>query len=144
MMVFAENELVFSDWEGRVISNSTTDHSSLTIMSMRLEDSGVYTLQDANMFRAQITLSVQGKSKSNHILYLPLSLIFFHTVLNKTICKIPVSTFVFGQCLYAKQKSTVMLESVQKISIESILADVVLPVNSRLKPFQCQHSHCIL
>lgn len=144
VMIFPGNEIISNDWKNRLISNTTTNYSSLTITSMRVEDSGVYTLQDVNLFRAQLTLSVQGKSKSNHFLYLPLSLIFSHSVLNKTIWKIPVSTFVFGQCLYAKQKSTAMLESVLKISIEAILADVVLAVNSGPKPFQCQQSHCIL
>lgn len=48
-------------WNDRVAFNSTT--SSLTITSVKLEDSGEYTLQafSPNNFIHQLTLSVQGK-----------------------------------------------------------------------------------
>lgn len=44
-------------WRDRATFNSTT--SSLTIRSLQLRDSGLYTLQAVNSFRAQLTLSVQ-------------------------------------------------------------------------------------
>uniref|UniRef100_A0A3Q3XCZ4 Ig-like domain-containing protein n=1 Tax=Mola mola TaxID=94237 RepID=A0A3Q3XCZ4_MOLML len=60
VMIFPGNEIISNDWRNRLISNTTTNYSSLTITSMRVEDSGVYTLQDVNLFQAQLTLSVQA------------------------------------------------------------------------------------
>lgn len=51
--------IITNTWLDRVTFNLTT--SSLTIKSLQLEESGLYTLQGVNSFRAQLTLSVQGK-----------------------------------------------------------------------------------
>ncbi|XP_071326913.1 cell adhesion molecule CEACAM5-like [Trachinotus anak] len=64
--VFDNNIIVFilsgsatitDNWRDRVTFNS--NDSSLSIKSVQVEDSGVYTLQSVNPFRAQLTLSVQ-------------------------------------------------------------------------------------
>ncbi|XP_078107950.1 carcinoembryonic antigen-related cell adhesion molecule 1 [Sander vitreus] len=57
VMIFPGGQIITNTWSNRVTFNSTT--SSLTIMSLQLEDSGVYTLQSVNNFLAQLTLSVQ-------------------------------------------------------------------------------------
>ncbi|XP_039661098.1 carcinoembryonic antigen-related cell adhesion molecule 5-like isoform X4 [Perca fluviatilis] len=57
VMIFPGGQVITNTWSNRVTFNSTT--SSLTIMSLQLEDSGVYTLQSLNVFVAQLTLSVQ-------------------------------------------------------------------------------------
>ncbi|XP_070767908.1 carcinoembryonic antigen-related cell adhesion molecule 1 [Enoplosus armatus] len=51
------NIIISNTWSARVTFNSTT--SSLTISSLQVEDSGLYTLQEVNSFRDQFTLSVQ-------------------------------------------------------------------------------------
>ncbi|XP_023117529.3 carcinoembryonic antigen-related cell adhesion molecule 1 [Amphiprion ocellaris] len=64
--IFNNNLIVFispqiqaiaNSWRDRVTYNSST--SSLTLRSLTLDDSGIYTLEDLNVFRAQLTLSVQ-------------------------------------------------------------------------------------
>lgn len=62
VMIFPGNQIIFNSWSDRVTFNSTTNHSSLTIRSLQVEDSGLYTLQGLNSFRAQLALSVQGKT----------------------------------------------------------------------------------
>uniref|UniRef100_A0A3Q1GXH8 Ig-like domain-containing protein n=1 Tax=Acanthochromis polyacanthus TaxID=80966 RepID=A0A3Q1GXH8_9TELE len=49
--------VITNSWSDRVAYNSAT--SSLTLRSLTLDDSGIYTLQDLNGFRAQLTLSVR-------------------------------------------------------------------------------------
>ncbi|XP_034729098.1 carcinoembryonic antigen-related cell adhesion molecule 1 [Etheostoma cragini] len=57
VMIYPGGQITNDNWIKRVTFNLTT--SSLTIMSLQLEDSGVYTLQGINSFRAQLSLSVQ-------------------------------------------------------------------------------------
>ncbi|CAK6977090.1 hemicentin-1-like [Scomber scombrus] len=57
VFIFEGNALISNTWENRSIFNSTT--SSLTLKSVQLEDSGLFTLQAFNSFSAQLTLSVQ-------------------------------------------------------------------------------------
>ncbi|XP_068568969.1 carcinoembryonic antigen-related cell adhesion molecule 5-like [Cebidichthys violaceus] len=57
VLIFSGNPVITNTWIDRVTFNST--FSSLTISSVQLEDSGLYTLQAVNSFRAQLTLSVQ-------------------------------------------------------------------------------------
>ncbi|KAK5861854.1 hypothetical protein PBY51_017298 [Eleginops maclovinus] len=57
VLIFPGNVIISKNWKNRVTFNSTT--VSLTITSVQLEDSGVYTLQDINDFIARLTLSVQ-------------------------------------------------------------------------------------
>ncbi|KAM3614517.1 uncharacterized protein V6R79_015708 [Siganus canaliculatus] len=57
VLIFPGDRLILDDWNGTVSFNLTT--SSLTIRSLRLENSGIYTLQGANSFLARLTLSVQ-------------------------------------------------------------------------------------
>ena len=51
--------MIDMDWRDRVTFNPNT--SSLTIRSLQLDDSGMYILEAFNLFRANLTLSVQGK-----------------------------------------------------------------------------------
>lgn len=62
LMILPGNVIILNDWRDRVAFNSSTNHTSLTITSLQMEESGVYTLQGVNGFRAQLTLSVQGES----------------------------------------------------------------------------------
>lgn len=64
--IFNNNLIVFitpgtpviaNSWSSKVTYNSST--SSLTLRSLTLDDSGIYTLEELNVFRAQLTLSVQ-------------------------------------------------------------------------------------
>ncbi|XP_039974725.1 carcinoembryonic antigen-related cell adhesion molecule 1 [Xiphias gladius] len=57
VLIVPGDNIITNTWRERVTFNSTT--SSLTIRSLQLRDSGVYTLQAVNSFRAQLTLSVQ-------------------------------------------------------------------------------------
>ncbi|XP_035528094.1 carcinoembryonic antigen-related cell adhesion molecule 1 [Morone saxatilis] len=57
VMIFPGDKIIADTWRDRVIFNSTT--SSLTIRSLQVEDSGLYTLQALNLFRSELTLSVQ-------------------------------------------------------------------------------------
>ncbi|XP_051262577.1 carcinoembryonic antigen-related cell adhesion molecule 1 isoform X3 [Dicentrarchus labrax] len=57
VMIFPGDRIIDDTWRERVIFNSTT--SSLTIRSLQVEDSGLYTLQALNFFRSELTLSVQ-------------------------------------------------------------------------------------
>ncbi|XP_042345094.1 carcinoembryonic antigen-related cell adhesion molecule 5-like [Plectropomus leopardus] len=57
VIIFPGDQIIGDSWRARVTFNSTS--SALTIRSLQLEDSGVYTLQAVNSFRAQLTLSVQ-------------------------------------------------------------------------------------
>lgn len=71
VIIFPGNAIITNTWSERVTFNSTT--SSLTIRSLQVEDSGLYTLQAVNSFRAQLTLSVQGKDHfiTFHVFSLP-------------------------------------------------------------------------
>lgn len=57
VLIFPGDQIITNTWHDRVTFHSTT--SSLTIRSLQLEDSGLYTIQAVNSFRAQLTLSVQ-------------------------------------------------------------------------------------
>ncbi|XP_041797830.1 carcinoembryonic antigen-related cell adhesion molecule 1 [Chelmon rostratus] len=57
VMIFPGDKIITNTWNDRVTFNTTT--SSLTIRSLQVENSGLYTLQALNLFRAQLTLSVQ-------------------------------------------------------------------------------------
>ncbi|XP_056299725.1 carcinoembryonic antigen-related cell adhesion molecule 1 [Pseudoliparis swirei] len=57
LLIFNGNPLIFKAWINRITFNSTL--SSLTINSVQLEDSGLYTLQGVNSFSSQLELSVQ-------------------------------------------------------------------------------------
>ncbi|XP_058503808.1 carcinoembryonic antigen-related cell adhesion molecule 5-like [Solea solea] len=59
VMIFGPNISISNTWKDRVAFNTTT--SSLSIMSVSMEDSGVYTLDAMNLFEAQLTLSVQER-----------------------------------------------------------------------------------
>ncbi len=61
VIIYPGNAIIDNTWRNRVTVNSTT--SSLTIRSLQVEDSGLYTLEEVNSFRAQLTLSVQGKDR---------------------------------------------------------------------------------
>lgn len=58
IMVPGQN-IIPNTWINRITVNTTT--SSLSIRSLTVSDSGVYTLDAVNLFSAQLTLSVQGK-----------------------------------------------------------------------------------
>lgn len=60
VMIFPGSIIIHDTWRDRVSYNSTS--SALTIKSLRLGDSGLYTLQTVNSFRGQLTLSVQGRN----------------------------------------------------------------------------------
>lgn len=62
VMIFPGGEIISNSWKDRIIFNSTSNDISLTIRSVQSEDSGLFTLQAVNSFRAQLTLSVQGKT----------------------------------------------------------------------------------
>ncbi|XP_076593549.1 carcinoembryonic antigen-related cell adhesion molecule 1 [Chaetodon auriga] len=57
VMIFPGDKIITNSWSSRVTFNTST--SSLTIRSLQVEDSGLYTLEALNLFRAQLTLSVQ-------------------------------------------------------------------------------------
>ncbi|XP_077381949.1 cell adhesion molecule CEACAM5-like [Festucalex cinctus] len=57
VIIFPEEATITGNWTGRVVFNSTT--SALTVMSLGLEDSGTYTLQDVTSSPFQLVLSVQ-------------------------------------------------------------------------------------
>ncbi|XP_042279318.1 hemicentin-1-like [Thunnus maccoyii] len=57
VLMYPGNVVISNAWKNRTIFNSTS--SSLAIMSVQLEDSGLYTLQEINSFHDQLTLSVQ-------------------------------------------------------------------------------------
>ncbi|KAK9514049.1 hypothetical protein VZT92_027539 [Zoarces viviparus] len=57
VLIFPGNTIIANNWIDKVSFNST--FSSLTISSVQLEDSGLWTLLAINSFRAQLTLSVQ-------------------------------------------------------------------------------------
>ncbi|KAI3361185.1 hypothetical protein L3Q82_013381, partial [Scortum barcoo] len=67
VIVFPGGMAINNDWKNRVTFNSTT--SSLTISSLQVEDSGLYTLQDVSFFRAELTLSVQGHNIDSPLQY---------------------------------------------------------------------------
>ncbi|KAM9852075.1 cell adhesion molecule CEACAM1-like, partial [Aulostomus maculatus] len=54
---FPGNTVIYDPWKERVTFNSST--SSLTIMSVQQDDSGMYTLQGENFSAASLKLSVQ-------------------------------------------------------------------------------------
>nr|XP_057909090.1 carcinoembryonic antigen-related cell adhesion molecule 5-like [Doryrhamphus excisus] len=57
VIIFPGNAVVATEWTGKVTYDTST--SSLTIMSLQVEDSGTYTLQDVGSNASQIVLSVQ-------------------------------------------------------------------------------------
>lgn len=57
VLLFFGNHNISNKWSHRVAFNST--NSALTIRSLKVEDSGLYTLQAFNVFSASLTLSVQ-------------------------------------------------------------------------------------
>ncbi|XP_044064748.1 carcinoembryonic antigen-related cell adhesion molecule 1 isoform X2 [Siniperca chuatsi] len=57
VMIFPGDKIISNTWRDRITFNSTT--SSLTIKSLQVEDSGLYTLNAMNSVPAQLTLSVR-------------------------------------------------------------------------------------
>ncbi|XP_026228385.1 carcinoembryonic antigen-related cell adhesion molecule 5-like [Anabas testudineus] len=57
VIIIPGNSIIPSIWSSRVTFDSNT--SSLSIRSLTLSDSGLYTLEAINLFSAQLTLSVQ-------------------------------------------------------------------------------------
>ncbi|XP_054637539.1 carcinoembryonic antigen-related cell adhesion molecule 5-like [Dunckerocampus dactyliophorus] len=57
VIIFPGNAVVATEWTGKVTFDTNT--SSLTIMSLQVEDSGTYTLQDVGSNASQLVLSVQ-------------------------------------------------------------------------------------
>lgn len=59
-MFFPGNITIFDERKDRIMVNFTENHTSLTIKSLRLNDSGEYTLQGTKG-KFSIKLSVQGE-----------------------------------------------------------------------------------
>ena len=59
-MIYPGATLIFDEWKNRVIVTLDTNYTSLTITSLRLNDSGKYTLQKDNG-KFSVELSVQGE-----------------------------------------------------------------------------------
>lgn len=114
VMLFPGNEILSDQWINRVTFNSTTSHSSLTIRSLQVADSGVYTLQALNLFRVQLVLSVQGKMSviTPCVYFFPFIRLLHEGISNKTqFTHITLATFVFALCWYAKQKNRAVWKS---------------------------------
>lgn len=60
LMVASGNVLFFEEWQNRVTVNFTANHTSMTITSLQLNDSGEYRLQKPTG-KFSIVLSVQGE-----------------------------------------------------------------------------------
>lgn len=60
LMIFSGNVKIFDEWKHRVMLNRTDNYTSLSITSLRLNDSGEYVLQYDNG-RFSVNLSVQGE-----------------------------------------------------------------------------------
>lgn len=60
MLVYPGKVKIFGKLKDRVIVNFTDNHMSLTIMSLLLNDSGRYTLQNGDNVYS-VELSVQGE-----------------------------------------------------------------------------------
>uniref|UniRef100_A0A3Q1IZK3 Ig-like domain-containing protein n=1 Tax=Anabas testudineus TaxID=64144 RepID=A0A3Q1IZK3_ANATE len=73
VIIIPGNSIIPSIWSSRVTFDSNT--SSLSIRSLTLSDSGLYTLEAINLFSAQLTLSVQGK---DHFVIFPTNLVEFN------------------------------------------------------------------
>nr|XP_046254230.1 carcinoembryonic antigen-related cell adhesion molecule 1 [Scatophagus argus] len=58
-MIAGGKTFIFDSWTNRVTLNLSTNYTSLTIRSLKVEDSGLYTLQKMNTSRADLKLSVQ-------------------------------------------------------------------------------------
>lgn len=78
VMIFPGGEIISNGWKDRITFNSTSNNMSLTIRSVQSQDSGLFTLQAVNSFRAQLTLSVQGKTPLSMFMF-TLSHVFFHS-----------------------------------------------------------------
>lgn len=59
-MIWLGDVMIFDEWKDRIITNFTANHTSLTITSLRLYDSGQYRLQKSDG-KFSIVLSVQGE-----------------------------------------------------------------------------------
>ncbi|XP_019751582.1 carcinoembryonic antigen-related cell adhesion molecule 5-like [Hippocampus comes] len=57
VIIIPGGAILAANWTSRVLFNSTT--SALTVMSLSLEESGTYTLQDVGSSASQLVLSVQ-------------------------------------------------------------------------------------
>lgn len=57
LMIFGGSASISGPWRDRIAFDPAT--SALTIRSVQLGDSGLYTLQEINVFHAELTLSVQ-------------------------------------------------------------------------------------
>lgn len=68
-MIYPGNHTIFNEWKDRVTLTLTSNQTSLTINSLRVQDSGEYVLQDAQgiLDRSSVQLSVQGETISLNI-----------------------------------------------------------------------------
>lgn len=89
VIIFPGNVVTSNIWKDRLTLNLGTNYSSLTIRSLQVEDSGIYTLEALNSFRAELTLSVQGKTILSLFKFIPF-LIYFLSM--KTIQQNAIET----------------------------------------------------
>lgn len=110
-MIYPGNVIMFDEWENRVILNFTENYTSLTITSLRLIDSGEYTLQkDGGRF--SVDLSVQGEVMPT--LFHPCSLSLYEVKIflwNLPWCFLSVGMWrkTMGQCGGHKQQACFIL-----------------------------------
>lgn len=69
VMIYPGNHIISNNWKDRVTLNLTSNQTSLTINSLRLQDSGEYVLEDlqGTLDRSRVQLSVQGETISFNI-----------------------------------------------------------------------------
>lgn len=69
-MIYPGNQVIFNKWKDRVTLNLISNQTSLTINSLRLQDSGEYVLEGI-LDGSSVQLSVQGETISFniHVLY---------------------------------------------------------------------------
>lgn len=68
-MIYPGNHTISNEWKDRVTLTLTTNQTSLTINSLRPQDSGEYVLQDLQGIfdKSSVQLSVQGETISLNI-----------------------------------------------------------------------------
>lgn len=69
-LIYPGNVTISDEWKDRATLNLTAKHTSLTINSLRVNDSGEYTLQTFQGISVVFSfqLSVQGESLSFHVM----------------------------------------------------------------------------